>query len=93
MNSVDELKLRLIDVWNSMQQNVIDVDINGWRKQLTACMHAVGQHFGDLLRARVTEQKLWTNKIQIPKKETPLLITCDFLGLKVSQDKVRTINR
>jgi len=24
MNSVDELKLRLIDVWNSLQQNVID---------------------------------------------------------------------
>ena len=23
MNNVDELKLRLIDVWNSLQQNVI----------------------------------------------------------------------
>jgi len=23
MNSVDELELRLIDVWNSLQQNVI----------------------------------------------------------------------
>jgi len=28
MNSVDELKLRLIDVWNSLQQNVIDVAVN-----------------------------------------------------------------
>jgi len=28
MNSVDELKLRLIDVWNSLQQNVIDAAIN-----------------------------------------------------------------
>ena len=27
MNSVDELKLRLIDVWNSLQQNVIDAAI------------------------------------------------------------------
>jgi len=27
-NSVDELKLRLIEVWNSLQQNVIDVAIN-----------------------------------------------------------------
>jgi len=28
MNSVDELKLHLIDVWNSLQQNVIDTVIN-----------------------------------------------------------------
>jgi len=45
MNSVDELKLRLIDVWNSLQQNVIDDSINKWRKQLRACVHADGQHF------------------------------------------------
>jgi len=44
MNSVDELKLRLIDVWNSLQQNVVDAAINDWRKQLRACMHADGQH-------------------------------------------------
>jgi len=39
MNSVDELKLHqgLTDVWNSLQQNVIDVAINEWRKQLRAC--------------------------------------------------------
>jgi len=53
MNSVDELKLRLIDVWNSLQQNVIDMAINDWRKQLRACVHADG-HFEHLLRARVT---------------------------------------
>jgi len=49
MNSVDELKQRLIDVWNSLQQNVIDAAINEWRKQLTACVHADGQHFKHLL--------------------------------------------
>ena len=39
MNSDNELKLRLIDVWNSLQQNVIDAAINEWRKQLEhACM-------------------------------------------------------
>jgi len=38
MNSVDKLKQRLIDVWNSLQQNVIDTAINDWRKQLRACM-------------------------------------------------------
>ena len=45
MNSVDELKLRLIDVWNSLQQNVIDAAIDEWWKQLRACVHADGQHF------------------------------------------------
>jgi len=52
MNSVDELKLHLTDVchvWNSLQQNVIDVAINDWRKQLRACVHADGQHFEHLL--------------------------------------------
>ena len=56
MNSVDKLKLRLIDVWNSLQENVIDAAINEWRKQLTACMHADGQHFEHLLRVRVTDK-------------------------------------
>jgi len=56
MNSVDQLKLRLSDVWNSVYQNVIDAAINNWRKQLTACVHADGQHFEHLLRARVTNK-------------------------------------
>jgi len=34
MNSVDELKLRLVEVWNSLQQNVIDAAFNGWRQEL-----------------------------------------------------------
>jgi len=56
MNSVDELKLRLIDVWNSLQQNVIDAVINDWRKQLRACVHADGQHLQHLLRVRVANK-------------------------------------
>ena len=56
MNSVDQLKLHLIDVWSSLQQNVIDAAINDWRKQLRACVHADGQHFGHLLQARVTNK-------------------------------------
>jgi len=31
MNSVDELRQRLAEVWNSLQQNVIDEAISGWR--------------------------------------------------------------
>jgi len=56
MNSVDELKQRLIEVWNSLQQNVIDAAINDWRKQLRTCMHADGQHFEHLLWARVADK-------------------------------------
>jgi len=64
MNSVDELKLRLIDVCNSLQQNVIDTAINEWRKQLRACMHADGQHFEHLLRVRVTNKSYGQIKYQ-----------------------------
>jgi len=56
MISVDELKLCLIDVWNSLQQNVINAVINEWRKQLRACVHADGQHFEHLFRACVTNK-------------------------------------
>ena len=45
-----------VDVWNSLQQNVIDAAINEWRKQLRACVHADGQHFEHLLRARVMDK-------------------------------------
>jgi len=58
MNSVDELNQRLNEVWNSLQQNVIDAAINEWRKQprACACMHADGRHFEQLLRARMTNK-------------------------------------
>jgi len=44
MNSVDELKQRFVEIWNSLQQNVIDAAINEWRKRLRACVRADGQH-------------------------------------------------
>jgi len=56
MNSIDELKQRLVEVWNSLQQNVIDAAINEWRKWLRACVHADRQHFEHLLWARVTDK-------------------------------------
>jgi len=56
MNSVDELKQCLVEVRNSLQQNVIDAAINQWRKRLRAYMRADGQHFEHLLRARVTDK-------------------------------------
>ena len=56
MNSVNELKLHSIEVWNSLQQNVTDAAINECRKQLRACVRAEGQHFEHLLRVRVTDK-------------------------------------
>jgi len=56
MNSVDELKQRVIEVWNSLQQNVIDAAINEWKKRLRARVHADEQHFEHLLRAHVTNK-------------------------------------
>ena len=41
MNSISELKQRLIDVWNSLQQKIIDAAINEWRKQLRACVNNI----------------------------------------------------
>jgi len=73
MNSVNELKLRLIDVWNSLQQNVIDAAINDWRKQLRACVHADGQHFEHLLQARVTDKSYGQIKYKYLKK---MLLCC-----------------
>ena len=55
MNSVDELKQRLVEVWNSLQQNVIHVAINEWRKRLRTCLHVDGRHFEHFCGARVTD--------------------------------------
>ena len=85
INSVDELKLHLIDVRNSLQQNVIDTAINEWRKRLRACVHADGQHFEHLLRAHV--------KMQVTQKDAPLLLNLWLCGVLVSEGNGRTINR
>ena len=37
LHNVDELKLLLIDVWNGLQQNVIDSTVSERRKRLNAC--------------------------------------------------------
>ena len=63
MNSVDELKQRLVELWNSLQQNVIDTAIIEWRKRLKACVRADGQHFEHLLRQRVTDKSYGQIKI------------------------------
>ena len=38
VNDVDELCQRLLSVWHSIGQNVIDEAIDQWRARLTACV-------------------------------------------------------
>jgi len=66
MNSVDELKLRLIDAWSSQQQNVIDAAINtGEMNREHECMqmHNILDNYCD---------RVWLTKVR-PITETCVL--------------------
>jgi len=45
VQGVDDLKQHLIDVWDSLEQSVIDDAIDQWRSQLCVCVRAKGGHF------------------------------------------------
>jgi len=45
----DELKQRLVEVWDDLQQTVIDSAVNQWRQRLKACVCAQGRHCEHLL--------------------------------------------
>jgi len=49
VNDVDELCQRLLSVWHSIGQNVIDEVIDQWRVRLTAFVRAKGGHFEHLM--------------------------------------------
>lgn len=49
VNDVDELKKRLLDVWASFDQRIIDQSINEWSKRLHLCIRARGGHFEHLM--------------------------------------------
>jgi hypothetical protein len=49
VNSVEELKKRLLEVWSKMEQCVVDEAIDQWRIRLNACVNANGKHFEHLL--------------------------------------------
>ena len=42
MNTVDKLKQSLVDVWQGIQQSVLDNAIDEGRKRLRACIRAKG---------------------------------------------------
>ena len=56
MNNVDELKQRLIAVWD-----VIDSAVDEWQKRLRACVHAEGRQFEHFLRSSVGLKELDCN--------------------------------
>jgi len=43
VNYVEELCQRMLSVWHSIGQNVIDEAIDQWRARLTACVRAKGE--------------------------------------------------
>ena len=42
---VDELRQRLLNVWSSIEQDVIDAFIDQWHVRLKACVRSGGGHF------------------------------------------------
>jgi len=42
---VDELRHRIADEWNKLEQNVIDKAVGQWRRRLRACIAAGGGYF------------------------------------------------
>jgi len=49
IHNVDELKQRLVDVWSSLQQTVVDAAVSEWRKRPQACVCEKEEHFEHLL--------------------------------------------
>jgi len=45
IHSVDDLKLRLIDVWCDLEQSIFDETIDQWPGRCRACVHAKAGHF------------------------------------------------
>jgi len=47
---VEELRQRVEEEWDSLDQRVIDSAIREWHKRLRACVAADGEHFENALR-------------------------------------------
>lgn len=45
IQDTDDLKKRLVEVWSTMPQSVVDNAIDAWRDRLTACVQARGRNF------------------------------------------------
>jgi len=49
LHNIDELKQRLVHVWDGMDHTIIDSAIDEWRGRLRACVRANGGHFEQML--------------------------------------------
>lgn len=45
VRNVDELRERIIEEWDRLDQRIVDAAVKQWRKRLTACVKAKGGHF------------------------------------------------
>ena len=45
ISNIDELRERIVAVWEAVDQRVIDAAIRQWRERLLACVKAKGGHF------------------------------------------------
>jgi len=78
MDSVSELKQCLVDVWHSLQHDVIDAarGLQRVRKQLRVCIHADEQHFEHFEHAcHEIENVMDKLTLFILKKTFPLLLS------------------
>jgi len=44
--------------WIGLEQNIINLAVNEWRKRLLACVRIVGQHFKQFYRSQLKNRQL-----------------------------------
>jgi len=45
IKDIDELRARILTVWEKMDQHIIDKAVIQWHTRLRACIKAKGRHF------------------------------------------------
>ena len=45
VRDVEDLRKRIMQAWNELEQRIIDSSVRQWRKQLRACIEAKGDQF------------------------------------------------
>ena len=54
--NVDELRQRLLNVWSSIEQDVINASIDQWRVRVKACVRSGGGHIEHMLHRHTNKQ-------------------------------------
>ena len=45
VRDVEDLRKRIVQAWNNLDQQIIDSAVREWRKRLRACVEAKGEQF------------------------------------------------